>query len=31
LRCVWCGCRYERYKEPDGFLYIVYTGENTLG
>eukprot|EP01104_Vermistella_antarctica_P002763 TRINITY_DN12982_c0_g1_i1.p1 TRINITY_DN12982_c0_g1~~TRINITY_DN12982_c0_g1_i1.p1 ORF type:complete len:120 (-),score=37.37 TRINITY_DN12982_c0_g1_i1:220-579(-) len=22
---------YERYKDPDGFLYITYSGENTFG
>mmetsp|Transcript_14443 Transcript_14443/g.35729 ORF Transcript_14443/g.35729 Transcript_14443/m.35729 type:complete len:123 (-) Transcript_14443:68-436(-) len=22
---------YERFKDPDGFLYIVYSGENTFG
>ena len=22
---------YEEYKDPDGFLYIVYSGENTFG
>lgn len=22
---------YEQYKDPDGFLYIVYSGENTFG
>jgi hypothetical protein len=22
---------YEKYKEADGFLYIVYDGENTYG
>lgn len=22
---------YDRFKEPDGFLYLTYTGENTLG
>ena len=22
---------YERYKDPDGFLYIKYSGENTFG
>ena len=22
---------YEEYKDDDGFLYIVYTGENTFG
>lgn len=22
---------YERYKDNDGFLYIIYSGENTFG
>lgn len=22
---------YEKYKDPDGFLYIKYSGENTFG
>lgn len=22
---------YERHKDPDGFLYIKYSGENTFG
>jgi GABA(A) receptor-associated protein len=22
---------YEKYKDPDGFLYIEYSGENTFG
>jgi GABA(A) receptor-associated protein len=22
---------YEQYKDDDGFLYIVYSGENTFG
>jgi GABA(A) receptor-associated protein len=22
---------YEKYHDPDGFLYITYTGENTFG
>jgi GABA(A) receptor-associated protein len=22
---------YEQYKDPDGFLYITYSGENTFG
>ena len=22
---------FERYKDADGFLYVIYTGENTLG
>jgi GABA(A) receptor-associated protein len=22
---------YEKYKDPDGFLYIFYSGENTFG
>ena len=22
---------YQRYKDPDGFLYVTYSGENTFG
>lgn len=22
---------YERHKDPDGFLYVKYSGENTFG
>jgi len=22
---------YERYRDPDGFLYVVYSGENNFG
>ena len=22
---------YEAFKDPDGFLYMVYSAENTLG
>lgn len=22
---------YEKHKDPDGFLYIMYSGENTFG
>ena len=22
---------YEKYRDPDGFLYVKYSGENTFG
>lgn len=25
------GQMYEEHKDPDGFLYIAYSGENTFG
>jgi GABA(A) receptor-associated protein len=25
------GCVYDRHHDPDGFLYVVYTNENTFG
>lgn len=25
------GGLYEKYKDPDGFLYLTYSGENTFG
>jgi len=29
--CVSMGQLYEEHKDPDGFLYIAYSGENTFG
>ncbi len=36
LRAVWATAAfmsaiYEKNKDPDGFLYVTYSGENTFG